>query len=653
MPPHESSRSRNRTGRAAGREAWWPPPSKLGASRNVRSTWRPTPGSCSPRPASGSPAAVGPGIDLPVQFHAGFTFRDAARDRPLPARPRHHPLLRLALPQGRARAARTATTSPTTAAQPGDRHRGRLCRVAVGPARARAGPDPRHRAQPHGDPRQREPLVERRAGERPGLALRRLLRHRLAGLDRARELQDRVLLPVLGEPYGEVLERGELRLGLRGRRVPRPVLTTTASRSTRAATRAILEPAVERASARWAPRTTAVLEYQSILTAVRNLPDRTETEPGPRGRAAAREGGHQAAARDAWSTRQPADRRGFVEQIVAALQRHAGRPAQLRPARRAARRAGLPAGVLAGRPRRDQLPPLLRHQRPGRPEHGARGGLRGHPRPDPRAAGRGQASTACASTTPTACSTPGQYLERLQEHFVLAVARRLHERGPASRGRRLGRRRAAAPRAHRPTDRPGRRTASPAVRRRREDPRLRRGAARRLGDARHQRLRLPQPVNGLFVDPGARDAVHAAATTSWIGDDTPLPRDGLPEEAPDPARCRWPASCTCWPTSSTGWRSSDRRSRDFTLQRPAARAARGDRLLPGLPLLHHRRTASDEPDRRYVERAVRRAMRRNPLISRRIFRFIRDMLCSTGSGVPRDCRRTSRAAPTSPASSSR
>ena len=31
----------------------------------------------------------------------------------------------------------------------------------------------------------------------------------------------------------------------------------------------------------------------------------------------------------------------------------------------------LSPGVLAGRLRRDQLPPLLRHQRPGRPEHGA------------------------------------------------------------------------------------------------------------------------------------------------------------------------------------------------------------------------------------------------------------------------------------------
>ena len=38
-----------------------------------------------------------------LQFHAGFTFRDAAGDRALPARPGDHPLLCLALPEGPAR----------------------------------------------------------------------------------------------------------------------------------------------------------------------------------------------------------------------------------------------------------------------------------------------------------------------------------------------------------------------------------------------------------------------------------------------------------------------------------------------------------------------------------------------------------------------
>ena len=38
------------------------------------------------------------------------------------------------------------------------------------------------------------------------------------------ELHGKVLLPVLGEPYGEVLEAGQLRLAFDGRRVRRPLL---------------------------------------------------------------------------------------------------------------------------------------------------------------------------------------------------------------------------------------------------------------------------------------------------------------------------------------------------------------------------------------------------------------------------------------------
>ena len=50
-------------------------------------------------------------------------------------------------------------------------------------------------------------------------------------------------------------------------------------------------------------------------------------------------------------------------------------------------------------------------------------------------------------------------------------------------------------------------------------------------------------------------------------------------------------------------------------EQPAARAARGHRLLPGLPLLHRRRQGVREPDRKFVERAVRRATARNPTLS--------------------------------------
>ena len=42
------------------------------------------------------------------------------------------------------------------------------------------------------------------------------------------ELQDKVLLPVLGEPYGDVLEAGQLAIAVRERRVLRPLLRSVA-----------------------------------------------------------------------------------------------------------------------------------------------------------------------------------------------------------------------------------------------------------------------------------------------------------------------------------------------------------------------------------------------------------------------------------------
>ena len=174
--------------------------------------------------------------------------------------------------------------------------------------------------------------------------------------------------------------------------------------------------------------------------------------------------------------------RAFIEQNVARVQRPAGRPAQLRPARRPARASVLPPGVLAGGPRRDQLPAVLRHQRPGRAEHGARGGLRGHPRAWscgwwPRARWTG-----CGSTTPTGSTTP---------RSTSAGSRSITSwRWPAGPSRPSPARQALdweragrpAARAHRrAAGRAGRPAGPAALRRRREDPRRRRGAASRPG----------------------------------------------------------------------------------------------------------------------------------------------------------------------------
>jgi (1->4)-alpha-D-glucan 1-alpha-D-glucosylmutase len=65
--------------------------------------------------------------------------------------------------------------------------------------------------------------------------------------------------------------------------------------------------------------------------------------------------------------------------------------------------------------------------------------------------------------------------------------------------------------------------------------------------------------------------------------------------------------------------------RDFTLERSAARA-RDDRVLPGLPDLHHAGEPVSDADRAVIERAVAAAKRRNPAIEESVFNFLRDIL---------------------------
>ena len=92
------------------------------------------------------------------------------------------------------------------------------------------------------------------------------------------ENQGRVLLPFLGELYGEVLEKGELGLVREGgafhvqyheHRFP----LDPKSYAT------ILEQALEPISHKLGADHEATLEYQSVLTAIRNLPEHTQTSP--------------------------------------------------------------------------------------------------------------------------------------------------------------------------------------------------------------------------------------------------------------------------------------------------------------------------------------------------------------------------------------
>jgi (1->4)-alpha-D-glucan 1-alpha-D-glucosylmutase len=91
-------------------------------------------------------------------------------------------------------------------------------------------------------------------------------------------LRDRVLLPLLGEPYGQVLEAGQIRLHYEAGTFTvhyfehrLPVAPCTWSK--------ILSYDLDQLEAALGKDSLQLLEYQSILTGVRNLPARTETSP--------------------------------------------------------------------------------------------------------------------------------------------------------------------------------------------------------------------------------------------------------------------------------------------------------------------------------------------------------------------------------------
>ena len=77
--------------------------------------------------------------------------------------------------------------------------------------------------EPHGHRRAAERLVAGRARERRGLAVR-VASSTSTGSPLKPELRNRVLLPILGDHYGRVLEQAELRLQYEDGALPRPLL---------------------------------------------------------------------------------------------------------------------------------------------------------------------------------------------------------------------------------------------------------------------------------------------------------------------------------------------------------------------------------------------------------------------------------------------
>ena len=193
------------------------------------------------------------------------------------------------------------------------------------------------------------------------------------------ELRNRVLLPILGDHYGRVLDKGELRLQYEdGRflvRYHEAVLP--------------IDPAHASAD----PGLPAPRSRGPAGTGRRARPGAPGHRGGRRrsagavrpgrgapGRASARRGAGQAPAG------RPRARVPRGEGVRGgrglARERHSRRAGELRPARRRADRAGVSRRVLGGRRGRDQLPAVLRHQRPGGdPDGGPRRFRGGAPAP--------------------------------------------------------------------------------------------------------------------------------------------------------------------------------------------------------------------------------------------------------------------------------
>jgi (1->4)-alpha-D-glucan 1-alpha-D-glucosylmutase len=92
------------------------------------------------------------------------------------------------------------------------------------------------------------------------------------------ELQDKVLLPVLGEPYGDVLEKGELRLAFESGAFAIQYYDRHFPAEPRAYGM-VLEQRLEELTQVLGAESPALAEYQSVLTAIHHLPGPSETDP--------------------------------------------------------------------------------------------------------------------------------------------------------------------------------------------------------------------------------------------------------------------------------------------------------------------------------------------------------------------------------------
>jgi (1->4)-alpha-D-glucan 1-alpha-D-glucosylmutase len=433
------------------------------------------------------------------------------------------------------------------------------------------------------------------------------------------ELQDKVLLPVLGDPYGDVLEAGQIRLAVADgafsvhyfdRRFPMAPHSYGKVLGHRPDER-------ERVLGAESPD---LREYQSILTAVRNLPDRAETDPD---KVAERRREKEVVKRrlaELADRSEPA--RAFIAENVAIFNGREGDPRSF-----------------------DLLDDLLDHQcyrlafwRVAPDEINYRRffdvndlAALSMEREDVFEAAHGLVLRLLAEGKlgglridhPDGLYDPAAYFRRLQEHFALACARRAFEADSAAHG--LEWKDVEGPLRERIASRgPGRGPLGPLLY----------VVAEKIlaadealvetwpvhGTSGYEFL---NQVNGLFVD-GQNAATFTRLYRDRVQDGTTF-AELIYRKKLLIMQVSLSSELHMLTDQLDRLAQKSRRSRDFTFNT----LGRALRQVIACFAVYRTYIADEGPhdaDRLSILRAIRRAEALNPLMSRRVFRFIRDML---------------------------
>ncbi len=434
------------------------------------------------------------------------------------------------------------------------------------------------------------------------------------------ELQDKILLSVLGEPYGDVLEAGQLKLTFADGAFAIAYYDRRFPVAPRSYTN-ILSHRLDELERSLGPEDPALLEYQSILTGIRNLPEHNDTEPERmverqrekevvKRRLSTLASENEVVSRfiaenvEAFNGQQ-GDSRSF-DLLDALLERQCYRLAYWRvaPDEINYRRFFDINDLAALSMEREDVFEAAHRLVLRLVAEGKVDGLR--------------------IDHPDGLYDPAQYFRRLQEHHAIALARHAFDEDPGDGATEWSELEPVVrEQIARILDRPGGPVGRP----------LYVVAEKILGADEELVDSWPvdgtsgydflNQVNGLFVDPDAARE-FTRRYNDHVQDDVRF-SDLVYRKKALIMLVSLSSELHMLTNQLDRLAQKTRRSRDFTFN--TLRQALGA-VIAAFPV-YRSYIADDgvhEPDRRYIEIAVRRATARNPLLSRRVFRFIRGML---------------------------